>query len=287
VQLDLGQPEVDFDSNILDVDIPKELEKSIRTNYKPIDTLFAGDGIVPSTTAAITGAPGVGKTTIMLQTADSITSMGHIALYNTGEENLYQIRRHTKRLELKNGFVPGYNLCVDDIIEHLEMLQVANPNKQLFLIQDSIQCLLPSRFDSETGEPRKGRSKNNLNAQLDAIVSLATFAKNNFVSMLLINQITKDGKMAGLKAIEHLVDAHLHLGFDDNKKSETYGKRFIEMKKNRFGVAGLSIEFELVSNGVNFAMPEPAIHEEPNLPIELGFTASDLAELETFARKYG
>lgn len=262
MQLDLGQPKVDFNSNILDIDIPKELENSVSTGHEYIDFLFAGDGIVPSTTAIITGPPGAGKSTLMLQAADLITGSGNIALYNTGEESLYQIRRHTKRLNIRSGFVPGYNACVDEIIEQLEKLRASNPGKQIFLIQDSVQCLLPSKFDCETGEFRKGRKKGGLAAQLDALITLCKYAKEHFVIMLFINHLTKDGKMAGLNAVKHLVDAHLHLGFETDKKSDMYGERIVVMEKNRFGITSQILGFDISATGLNFSQPAREVDEE-------------------------
>jgi DNA repair protein RadA/Sms len=190
----------------------------------------------------------------MIELADRVTHKGHICLYNTGEESLYQVRRVTKRLDLKYGFIPAAHRGVDEIIEQLKEISLANPGKQVFLIQDSLQCLEPSRFDPETGEARKGRPKTGLNAQVEAVATLTQFIKETFGIFLLIGQVTKDGTFAGKNEIKHIVDCHLHLGIDTDRKSETYGERVAEMLKNRFGPAGQFFGFALESSGLKFEM---------------------------------
>jgi DNA repair protein RadA/Sms len=255
MELVLGQPKVDNDTNILDVEIPPEMENAVSTGHQHLDVMFAGDGLIPSTCALVTGLPGAGKTTLMLQTADSITGEGHICVYNTGEESLFQVRRTTKRLGLRYGFIPSYHRCVDDIIQQLREIKEDNPGKQIFFIQDSLQCLEPSQVDLMTGLPKKGRPKTGLNAQVEAVNELLGFIKEIFGIWLLIGQVTKSGDFAGKNAVKHALDCHLHLGIDTDKKSETYGQRVAEMQKNRFGPAGLLFGFELTARGLQFEAP--------------------------------
>lgn len=250
--LKFGQPDVDSSSNILDIEIPREMEKAVSTGHPHIDVMFAGDGIIPSTVALVTGLPGAGKTTLMIEMADRITGTGNVCLYNTGEESLYQVRRVTKRLNLEHGFIPATHTCVDDIIEQLKELAFLNPGKQIFYIQDSIPCLEASRVDPETGEPLKGRPKTGLNSQVEAVTQLTEYIKSTFGIALLIGHVTKDGTFAGKQALKHVIDCHLHLGIDTDRKSETYGQRVAEMLKNRFGPAGLFFGFELTESGLKF-----------------------------------
>ncbi len=249
MDLSVGQPEVDFDSNILDVVVPKELEKSVKTGYKNIDTLFAGDGILPSTSALITGLPGAGKTTLMLQLADAITASGNIALYNTGEESLYQVRRVVKRLNLQHGFVPGYNRTVQDICAHAEQLQEvkANKNKKIFLITDSLQTL-----EVEREEGKRGRNLSKQNEEVAAIEYLTRWAKDTFNISLVIGQVNKGGTFAGKQEVKHIIDCHLHLAYDTERGSSSYGERIAEMTKNRFGCAGVYYPYEISQSGISF-----------------------------------
>lgn len=194
------------------------------------------------------------NTTLMIEMADRITGTGNVCLYNTGEESLYQVRRVTKRLNLEHGFIPATHTCVDDIIEQLKELAFLNPGKQIFYIQDSIPCLEASRVDPETGEPLKGRPKTGLNSQVEAVTQLTEYIKSTFGIALLIGHVTKDGTFAGKQALKHVIDCHLHLGIDTDRKSDTYGQRVAEMLKNRFGPAGLFFGFELTEGGLKFEM---------------------------------
>lgn len=249
MDLSVGQPEVDFDSNILDVVVPKELEKSVKTGYKNIDTLFAGDGILPSTSALITGLPGAGKTTLMLQLADAITASGNIALYNTGEESLFQVRRVVKRLDLKHGFVPGYNRTVQDICAHADQLQDVRENrkKKIFLICDSLQTL-----EVEREEGKRGRNLSKQNEEVAAIEYLTRWAKDTFNISLVIGQVNKGGTFAGKQEVKHIIDCHLHLAYDTERGSSSYGERIAEMTKNRFGCAGVYYPYEISQSGISF-----------------------------------
>ena len=247
MDLSIGQPKVKFNSNILDVDVPAELENSVKTGFQNIDTLFAGDGILPSTSALITGLPGAGKTTLMLQLADSITAEGHIALYNTGEESLYQVRRVTKRINLKNGFVPGYNRSVQEITKHADKLAKSNPGKRVFIITDSLQTL---QVDREKGQ--RGRPMSKQNEQVAAVTHMTKWAKDTFNVSLIIGQVNKGGEFAGRQDVKHIIDCHLHLSYDTERGSETYGERIAEMTKNRFGCAGVFFPYELAFSGVRF-----------------------------------
>jgi len=255
--LDVGQPKVRYDGNILDIEVPPQMETAVSVGHTHMNVLFAGDGMIPSTAALITGLPGAGKTTLMIQVADSITRTGNVCLYNTGEESLYQVRRVTKRLGLSKhaggGFIPSYHRNVDDITAHMDRLRKKYPGKQIFLVQDSLQCLEPSRIDPDTGKKMRGRPKQGLAAQVAACAQLTQYVKDTFSILLLIGQVTKNGTFAGKQQIKHIIDCHLHLGLDTDKKSESYGCRVAEMLKNRFGPAGIYFDFDLEARGLVFA----------------------------------
>jgi DNA repair protein RadA/Sms len=244
-KIDVGNPEVDETSNILDVEVPVEMQSNVSTGNPHIDALCAGDGMTPSTVMLLTGLPGAGKSTLELQLADSITGSGHVALVNACEESLYQVRKTVKRLELKNGFIPSYHSEVHKLIEHAEKVRIANKDKQMFLFVDSLQTL---ECSTEVGRPLSDQ-----NAAVQATLELAAWAKKNYTIVCLIGQVTKDGTFEGKQKIKHALDVHLHLGIDTDRKSETYGKRVAEVTKNRFGPAGLYMEFEIHSTGLVFA----------------------------------
>jgi DNA repair protein RadA/Sms len=247
MKLNLGQPTVNNSTNILDIDVPAALEENVPTGFAHIDALFAGDGVTPSTAAIVTGIPGAGKTTLMLQLADAVTGAGHIALYNTGEESLYQVRKVVRRLGLQNGFIPSYESSAQDIVKKAKAIQRANPGKQVFLFVDSLQCV---EVDREKG--KKGRTPSQGNKEVGATEILTQWAKETFGILMIIGMVTKDGTFAGKQAIRHIVDAHLHLSVDTDRKSDTYGQRVATMEKNRFGASAIGYTYEINSAGVQF-----------------------------------
>ena len=224
-------------SNILDLQVPAELKRKRKTGLDFFDDGLGGEGFTPSTSMMLTGGPGCGKTTMMLQLADAITGSGHIALMNTGEESLYQVRMVTERLKLKHGFVPGQDTKVADLLAHAKMLQDkeverekdASKRKQVFIIQDSLQTLDDGFY---------GNGATNSCTPLRCCELLTDWAKSTYGILVFIGQVTKSGEFAGKNAIKHAVDVHGRLYFDDDKKSETYGRRLFEFTKNRFGCNG-------------------------------------------------
>lgn len=216
-------------SNVLDIKVPAALRNKKKTGIPWFDNALGGEGFTPSTSMMLTGGPGCGKTTLFLQLADAITAAGHIALMNTGEESLYQVRMVTERLGLKHGFVPGQDIMAPDVLVHAEELRKANPNKQVFLLQDSLQTL-------NDGYYKDGGTTSS--TPLRCCEMLTSWAKENFTIVVFIGQVTKGGEFAGKNAIKHAVDVHGHLFFDDDKKSDTYGRRLFEVQKNRFGCNG-------------------------------------------------
>ena len=216
-------------TNILDLEVPAQLERTVKTGLKWFDEAVGGEGMTPSTAMMLTGTPGAGKTTMCLQLADAITAQGHICLFNTGEESLFQVRKVAKRLGMKHGFVAGQDTLVEDILAHANALRKANPNKQVFILLDSLQTL-------DDGKYKDGHT--NSMTQVRAIEMITNWCKETYGIALVIGQVTKGGDFAGKQQIKHTVDAHGHLFIDEQKNSETYGERLFEIQKNRFGCSG-------------------------------------------------
>jgi len=244
--LGLGQPIVAIDSNILEIKIPKEMEKAIPTGHAHMDRLFAGDGIIAGTVSLVTGAPGGGKTTLMVDVADKLMGMGHVAVYNTGEESLFQVRRVVSRMDLKNGFIPAYNMYAQDIIEHCEALRTKYKDKKIFLFQDSLQCIRVKREEGLRGRPASDEKQT-----LDGLQMLATYCKNNWIPFFLIGHINKKGDFAGKQLIKHIVDCHLHLDVDVDPETGVE-ERILQMQKNRFGASGTFYQAEMTEKGLKF-----------------------------------
>lgn len=253
MRLTLGQPKVTNSTNILDIEVPSELENNEPTGMPHIDALFAGDGVTPSTAAFITGIPGAGKTTLLLQLADAITGQGHIAVYNTGEESLYQVRKVVRRLDLKHGFVPSYETTDKAILKKVKAIQKANPKKRVFLFVDSLQCVEHEREAGARGRPAAGD-----NATIKSLETLTMWAKETFGILFVIGMVGKNGEFLGNNKIKHMIDCHLHMDVDTERKSETYGQRMATMTKNRFGISGIGYAYEVGAHGVHFETGAPS-----------------------------
>ena len=114
--------DVDFGTNILDVKVPTQLRKKVKSGLSYVDAAFGGEGFTPSCVTLFTGTPGSGKTTMMLKLADSITKNGGIVLFNTAEESLFQVKLVAERLNLKHGFHAGGETHMPTLLEKCDEL---------------------------------------------------------------------------------------------------------------------------------------------------------------------
>lgn len=230
MNLNVGIRNLKRGTNITEISVPEALRVRKKTGLSWFDDALGGDGFVPSSVMMLTGTPGAGKTTMLLQLANAITAAGHICLYNTGEESLYQVKMVAERLGLRNGFVVGQDSLVGDLLEHADELRAANPGKQIFILQDSLQTLDDGKWKDGT----------NSMSTVRATEMLTDWAKSNYGIVIFIGQVTKSGDFAGKQTILHAVDVRGRIFIDEEKKSETYGERIFEITKNRFGCSGKS-----------------------------------------------
>lgn len=235
MKLDLSLKNFKNNTNILDLDVPAILDKRILTGLDFWDDVLGeGDaaedqGMTPTTAYIFTGGPGAGKTTTMLQLADSITQGGNVCLYNTGEESLFQVRKVVRRLDLKHGFKAGQDTHVPTLLKHAAELQKLNKRKQLFMIIDSLQTMNDGKYGLNTngGTPQRVTEQ------------IVDFCKDNGAIAIIIGQVTKDeNTFAGKQSVKHTVDGHAHLTVIQDKKSPFFGRRVLYTTKNRFGIAG-------------------------------------------------
>ena len=228
MKLNVGIRDLGRGTNINTIVVPEKLRHRVPTGISFFDEAVC-QGMVPSTVMMLTGTPGAGKTTLLLQLADSITKQGHICLYNTGEESLYQVKMVSERLGLKNGFVCGQDHMLSDLLDHADHLMKVNPGRQVFILQDSLQTL-------DDGKYKDGGT--NSVTPLRCAEMLTEWAKKTFANVIFIGQVNKSGDFSGKNAILHAIDIRASLYIDDDKKSETYGERILEITKNRYGSAG-------------------------------------------------
>ncbi len=241
--------------NIMTVVVPPELRIKLKTGEPFIDFALGG-GITPSTCWMVTGDPGCGKTTLMLTIANLLTKQGHVVLYNGREESVFQVKMACERLGVNDGFIMGEDVFVDNVIEHAKKIQVSlaksnakepdiSKHRRVIIIADSLQALDSGKYDT-------GRKTKNTPVQCaSALIGWAKGAKEGETSgiLLFVNHVTKSGHFAGDNTLLHAVDAHLHFGFDRNKKSDTFGERILSKNKDRFGPASPPMVVEMGEGG--------------------------------------
>lgn len=218
---------ITFGTNILDIEVPSQLRKRIPTGIKYFDDAIGGQGFTPSAVTLFTGTPGAGKTTMMLEMANSLTRNGAVVLFNTAEESLFQLKMTVERLKLRSGFVAGQESHVPTLLKQCDELRAANPGKPFFLIVDSLQTL----NDGKWGD------KVNSRTAIRSLQMITDYCKEHYCNATVIGQVTKDGKMAGSNTIKHMVDAKMSLSIE-TKDQDLLGCRVLQVEKNRFGGAG-------------------------------------------------
>jgi len=210
--------------------IKETKEKRIETGIEELNRVLGG-GIVPGSLVLIGGAPGIGKSTLLLQVSRDFAAKGEKILYVSGEESLEQIKLRGDRLGVKGGEM--YLLAetnVERIISHAEKL-----NPRVFVL-DSVQAVFSSKLSSTPGTISQVREVTN---------QVFRFAKKNEIASFLIGHITKEGSLAGPKSLEHIVDVVLYF---EGEREHSY--RVLRAIKNRFGPVSELAIFEMGSRGL-------------------------------------
>lgn len=242
MRLDTQIAGITSETKLSDLSVPSEMRKRVKTGIDWWDTALGGGGHVPSTVCILTGTPGSGKSTLQRQLASSLIGQGHIVLYNTGEENLYQVKMATERLGIAEDFYVGQHIFVDNLLAHAEKLRSANPGKRMFLFQDSLQTL-------NDGYYKDGGTTGN--TPVRCIEKVIDWCKSTYSIGIVINQVTKSGEFAGKQTIIHAVDARVHLYIDEDPRSPTYGSRVFEVPKNRWGCSGITTVLNMKESGLD------------------------------------
>ena len=229
MQLKTQNQDIKFGTNILKVKVPKHLRTKVRSGLPYFDDALGGKGFTPSTVTLFTGEAGAGKTTMSMLLADRMTRRGCVAIFNTGEESLHQVKITAERLQLKSGFYTGQETNVPVLLEKVDKIRLKNSGKQLILIIDSLQTLDDGKY---------GNGGTNSKTPVRALELLTNYAKEHFITVVVIGQVNKNGEMAGANTLKHIVDVKLHLGMVTSPKSPYMGARFLKSEKNRFGSSG-------------------------------------------------
>lgn len=204
------------------------------TGLKELDRVLGG-GLVHGSAVLIGGDPGIGKSTLLLQTVCYLSQEMKV-LYVTGEESLQQVTLRARRLGLPEDKVL---LLADTHIERI--LTIAQKEKPNILVVDSIQTMHTDLLQSAPGAVGQVR---------ESAAQLVKFAKQTNTALFLVGHVTKEGTLAGPRVLEHMVDTVLYF---EGEQDSRY--RVIRAVKNRFGAVN-----EL---GI-FAMTEKGLREVNN-----------------------
>ncbi len=215
------------------------------TGISELDRVLGG-GLVQGSVTLIGGDPGIGKSTILIQTMASLGKLR--SLYVTGEESLQQVSMRAKRLQLNPDPLRLLTeTCVERIIEH------ASLEKPDVMVIDSIQTIHTEELTSAPGSVSQVR---------EATARLTRFAKQTNTSLFIAGHVTKEGTLAGPRVLEHMVDTVLYFEGDPGGRY-----RILRAVKNRFGAVNELGVFAMTERGLIGVSNPSAIflsrHETP------------------------
>lgn len=204
-------------------------ESRCSTGIGEFDRVLGG-GLVTGSVVLIGGDPGIGKSTLLLQTATHIAEEQSV-LYITGEESLSQVAMRAKRLGLP---LDKLDIMAETQVERI--CEILEEQKSALVILDSIQTLYTEAVPAASGST----------SQIKESASILTrFAKQTGISLLIVGHVTKEGELAGPKVLEHMVDCVLY--FEGQSDSQY---RMIRAIKNRFGVVNELSVFDMTDQGL-------------------------------------
>lgn len=201
------------------------------TGIAELDRVLGG-GLVPASAVLVGGDPGIGKSTLLLQAAASLTARGRRVLYVSGEESIDQIRLRARRLGIAPaGLQLAAAINVRDVADSL-----AAERDVAAVVIDSIQTMWLDTVESAPGSVAQVRS---------AGFELIRLAKSQGFALVLVGHVTKEGTLAGPRVLEHMVDAVLHFEGDRGHQF-----RILRATKNRFGATDEIGVFEMTDRGL-------------------------------------
>ncbi len=218
-------------------DVTTTISDRSATGIRELDRVLGG-GLVPGAVVLVGGEPGVGKSTLLLQTADSISASAGSVVIATAEESTHQVQMRARRVGVNADGVAVAS--VHDVDEIIEIARARNPAA---VIVDSIQTVSTTEVSGSAGGVSQVR---------DSAARLIAFAKSSDVPVILVGHVTKDGSIAGPRTLEHMVDVVLYL-----EGEADVGLRFLRSIKNRYGSVNEVGVFEMTAEGV-VEVPDPS-----------------------------
>lgn len=226
-------------------EVSLEEDPRIPTHQPELDRVLGG-GLVAGSVVLIGGDPGIGKSTILLQTLTQLSELN--SLYVTGEESLQQIALRAKRLNLPTN---DLRLLTETCVESI--LALAEHEKPGLMVIDSIQTIFTEQLQSAPGSVSQIR---------EAAARLVRFAKQTRTALFIVGHVTKEGTLAGPRVLEHMVDTVLYFEGDPGGRY-----RILRAVKNRFGAVNELGVFAMTEQGLKGVSNPSAIflsrHAEP------------------------
>ena len=211
-------------------------ELRFETGLSELDRVLGG-GAVQGSLVLVGGAPGIGKSTLMLQICDNLCRFSRV-LYVSGEESERQIKLRAERLHIRG---EGLYLLAETSLE--DILEAVQEQKPDVLIVDSIQTMYNGELQASPGSV--GQVK-------DCTMALMQLAKGQGVTVFVIGHVNKEGSIAGPKVLEHMVDCVLYF---EGEPHMSY--RILRAAKNRFGATNEIGVFEMGDSGLA-EVPNPS-----------------------------
>ena len=210
-------------------EISSDIEKRLLSGTEEFDRVLGG-GIVEGSLILLSGDPGIGKSTILLQICQKIGKKCSV-LYISGEESARQIKLRANRLKIDTDNL--YILAETDVATIVETIKVEKPG---MVIIDSIQTMMLDDISSNAGSVSQVRECTNIFMHL---------AKSLGIPIFIVGHVNKDGAIAGPKVLEHIVDTVLYFEGERN-----YSYRILRSAKNRFGSTNEIGVFEMTQEGL-------------------------------------
>jgi DNA repair protein RadA/Sms len=223
-------------TSLSDTDAPLE---RIPFGVGELDRVLGG-GLVPASAILLSGDPGIGKSTLLLQAAAKMANNGRKTIYISGEEAESQIRMRAKRLKREQA--PVMLASATNLRDILTTLEAERPD---LVIIDSIQTMWADNVDSAPGSVSQVRACSH---------ELVSFAKSRGVSIILVGHVTKEGQIAGPRVVEHMVDTVLHF---EGERGHQF--RILRAVKNRFGPSDEIGVFEMTGKGLQEVLNPSAL----------------------------
>ncbi|GGH40368.1 DNA repair protein RadA [Paenibacillus segetis] len=219
------------------INIESDKEPRIQTGIEELNRVLGG-GVVPGSLVLVGGDPGIGKSTLLLQTSHEMARIGLKVLYISGEESIRQTKLRAERLGALSPEL--YVLCESSMDSIEEAIDSLKPD---FLVIDSIQTVYLPEVTSAPGSVSQVR---------ECTARFMRIAKGQGIATVLVGHVTKEGAIAGPRLLEHMVDCVLYF---EGERHHSY--RLLRAVKNRFGSTNEIGIFEMNESGL-VEVPNPS-----------------------------